>query len=492
MPERGGKRKDDKRAPAGAHPATRPGGVKRPSPGGRFEAGAARAGGGGRPRAEGARGGKPPAKSDARPAGGKSGGPKMVPGPAGSALRVVLQRGKSKPFWVGHPWLFSGAIEKVEGPVGETGGPCTVEDERGNPLGWGYYNPIGQIAVRIYWHRRTTDLPFEVPAFGALLRERIAAAVRLRQGIGFPSADTNVYRVINAEGDLLPGLIVDRLGDVLSVQLNARAMVANRADVLAALAETIGVSNFVVAVTETASKLEGLEAGQQLVGAPNFVNAPEGRQPTLVRERGLTYTVDLHALQKTGFYADQRENRQRFAATTPGRTVLDGYCHLGGFGLAAARAGARHVTQIDTSEPVIALARANAIANGLAGKTEALVEDVVVYLKEAQAAGRTWERVVIDPPKFAQSRAHLDDALQKYARLNALAIGAVAPGGLLLSCSCSRHVSEEDFGRMLTDAGHRLRRPVQILEQWGQPADHPSLSVAPEGRYLKAWLIAVG
>lgn len=238
-----------------------------------------------------------------------------------------------------------------------------------------------------------------------------------------------------------------------------------------------------LAVTDTASKLEGIASGVEI----------EGDGPTRIdiMESGLRYTIDLDSLQKTGFYADQRDNRARFAALSAGCRVLDAYCHLGGFGLSAARAGAASVIQVDSSEPAVLGARVAARANGLGDKVEALVEDAVVYLKEAQAVGRTWERVVVDPPKLAQGRGHIEDALQKYARINTLAMATTAPGGLLLTCSCSRHVSPEEFGRMLTDAGHRLRRGVRVLEQWGQPADHPTLTVAPEGRYLKAWLVAL-
>jgi len=406
-------------------------------------------------------------------------------------VKVTLARGKSKPFWIGHPWVFSGAVDKVEGPEGSFGtfgAPCVVQDERGNPLGTGYYSPDAQIAVRLLWHRRTTDLPFEPPTFDALLGERLAGAIELRRALGFPSERTDVYRVVNAEGDLLPGLIVDRLGKVVSVQLGSRQMFDAKDAIVRALRRELRPERVVISVSETASRLEGLPLTHELEPEP----AKGERAEVEVVEDGLRYRIDLAAMQKTGFYADQRENRARFAALSAGRTVLDAYCHLGGFGLQAARAGARSVTQVDTSNPALELARAAARLNGLEANVEALNADAIVYLKEQQAAGKTWERIVIDPPKFAQGRSHLEDALQKYARLNTLAMATLAPGGLLLTCSCSRHVSEEEFGRMLTESGHRLRKSVRVLERWGQPADHPTVSVAPEGRYLKAWLVALG
>lgn len=399
----------------------------------------------------------------------------------GGITRVTLARGKSKPFWVGHPWVFSGAIGEIAGDG--LAGECVVLDERGNEVGWGHYNPDGQIAVRLLWHRRTTDLPYAPPSFRSLLKDRLASAVALRKTLGFPRENTDVFRLVNAEGDLLSGLIVDRLGDVLSVQLNSKAMYDARGLVIDELRVATGLSRVVVLVTETSSKMEAIPVGQETLG--------DGDDRFEVRENGLRYSIDLHALQKTGFYADQRENRARFGATCQGKTVLDAYCHLGGFGLNAARAGATNVTQVDSSEPAVLGARTAARMNGLENQVEALVEDAVIYLKEAQAVGKTWDRVVVDPPKLAQGRGHIDDALQKYARINALAMAATAPGGLLLTNSCSRHVGPDEFGRMLTDAGHRLRRAVRVLDQWGQPSDHPTLSVAPEGRYLKSWLVAL-
>ncbi len=404
-------------------------------------------------------------------------------------VKVRLVRGKSKPFWIGHPWIFSGAIQSVEGELGPFGAPCIVEDERDNPLGFGHYNPDGQIAVRLLWHRRTTDLPFAPPTLDQLIDERIKSALSLRQTLGLPNEQTNVYRLINAEGDFLPGLIVDRLGDVTSIQLGSRQMYEQRDALVAKLASLLKTSRTVISVTETASKLEGLPSMVEL--EPPLDETKKEKALVEIKENGLRYRVDLEHLQKTGFYVDQRENRQRFAAFCKGKTVLDAYCHVGGFGLAAARAGAARVVQVDSSNIAIDGARAAADLNGFGHLTEGLVTDAIVYLKESQAAGRLFDRIIIDPPKFAQGRSHLEDAIQKYARLNTLAMAALAPGGLMLTCSCSRHVSEEDFGRMLTEAGHRLRKSVRVLEKWGQPTDHPTLSVAPEGRYLKCWLVSV-
>ncbi|PIE19887.1 MAG: RlmI/RlmK family 23S rRNA methyltransferase [Proteobacteria bacterium] len=403
-------------------------------------------------------------------------------------IAVILKRGKSKPLWLGHPWIFSGAVHKVRGPVGDTGGPCEVVDERGNVLGYGHYNPHGQIAVRLLQHRRTTELDFAPEPFDEILRARLHQAVARRRSVGLPAEDTDVFRLVNAEGDLLSGLVVDRLGDVAVAQLGSRAMYDARELVASLVRQAAGVRRVALSINETASRLEAIPVMHEVYGEGGLDEAPGAVQ---VRERGVRFEIDLANAQKTGFYADQRDNRQRFAKLCEGRSVLDAYSYTGGFGINAALAGATSVVMVDSSKPAIEQAVGNAALNGVADRITGLHGDAVTFLKETQGRGDRFERIVCDPPKLARGRAHLDDALKKYARINTLAMSALEPGGLLLTCSCSRHVSPNAFARMLTESGHRLRRSVQVLATWGQPTDHPTLSVAPEGRYLKAYLVAV-
>lgn len=402
---------------------------------------------------------------------------------AAEGVTVELRRGKSKPFWLGHPWIFSGAIQAVRGDAGPTGAPCTVVDERGNPLGTGFYNPLGKIAVRLLEHRRTTDLPFEPEPFAVVLERRLRAAWARRAALALPRPDTDVYRAVNAEGDLLPGLIVDMLGELASVQLNSRQMYEERTLVTRLVAEVTGARQVMLSVTDTASKLEGIPVTAEM-------GIGEAPGPIDVVENGIRYRLELDAAQKTGFYADQRENHARFAAICKGARLLDLYCYVGGFGLNAAKGGAASVVQVDSSKPATTQAQANAGLNGLEG-IEVVTGDAVTYLKEAVARGDKWDRIVCDPPKLANGRAHVEEALKKYARINTLAMSALEPGGLMLTCSCSRHISADEFQRMLTESGHRLRRSIQVFETWSQPGDHPTLSVAPEGRYLKAFLVGV-
>lgn len=400
------------------------------------------------------------------------------------AIRVELKRGRSKPLWLGHPWVFSGAIHKVDGDVGDAGGPCLVLDERGNVIGSGYYNPHAQIAVRMLQHRRTTDLPFEARPALDVIRERVDAALARRAALGLPKGDTDVYRVANSEGDSLSGLIVDRLGEVAVVHTNSRLMYDLREPIAAHVAEKLPVRAVIVAIGETASRLEAIPVTTEVLHG-----SVDG--PVEIRERGVRFRVDPAGGQKTGFYADQRESRVAFASHCEGQDVLDLFSYVGAFGLHAARAGAARVTSVDSSGPACEAARANGGLNDFPGTYEVVHGDVMTYLKEARGRGRTWSRIVCDPPKYARGRKGLQDAIKKYARLNTLAMASLAPDGLLLTCSCSQHVSDDAFLRMLTDAGHRLRKTVHVHAVWGQAPDHPFSVVAQEGRYLTGVLLSL-
>lgn len=400
-------------------------------------------------------------------------------------IRVILRRGRSKPFWIGHPWVFSGAIFKIVGEIGDTGGECLVEDDRGNILGSGFYNPHGRIAARILEHRRSTDIEFTPRPTMDVVAERIDAAIERRAALGLPASDTTAYRVVNSEGDSLSGLIIDRLGSAAVIHLNSRGMYEHR-DALAALVQQrLQPSAVILAVNETSSRLETIPVGVEVAHG-------EIDGPVEVSERGVRYQVDPIGGQKTGFYADQRDNRTRFASLCEGHNVLDLYTYIGGFGISAVRAGATGAELVDSSGPACKAAAANAELNGVSDNVTVYNEDSIAFLKTARAQGKTWSRIVCDPPKFARGRSHVEDAIQKYARLNTLALSALAPNGLLLTCSCSQHVSEDDFLRMLTDAGHRLRKTVHVHEVWRQGPDHPFASVAPEGAYLKAVLVSIG
>lgn len=401
-----------------------------------------------------------------------------------SIIRVILKRGRSKPFWVGHPWVFSGAIDRVEGVVGEMGGACVVVDERDNIVGSGFYNPHAKIAVRILDHRRSTDLEFTPRPLEELVRGRLVAAVARRSSLGLPHAETTAYRVCHGEGDLLGGLVVDHLGPVAVMRLRSRAMYEARQSLARTVSGVLDVETVVAVVDEESSKLEAIPIGIEVLTG----SAPA---PFEVMECGVRFRVDVSRLNKTDLYLTQRDNRQRFAPLTGGHDVLDLYAGVGGFGLHAARAGASSVICVDASEPSCAAATANAAANRVSAKVTVQCGDAMVYLKEARAEGRTWSRIVCDPPPFARGRAHVKDALKKLARLNSLALASLAPSGLLLTCTGSQHISDEAFLRVLTDSGHRLRRGVHVHGLWSQASDHPFAAVAEEGKTLTVALVSL-
>jgi 23S rRNA (cytosine1962-C5)-methyltransferase len=317
----------------------------------------------------------------------------------------------------------------------------------------------------------------------ALVRSRIEAAVRRRQTLGLPAEYTTAFRLVHGEGDLLPGLIVDRLGAGVVVQLGTAAWARLQDVVFATVRDLVKPEWMIASVPQDAASIEGLAPWSRVVHGDE-----EALSEAYVVEAGVKLAVEPLGGQKTGFYADQRDNRRRVAELSRGKNVLDAFCHAGGFGLHALMGGATAVTLVDTSPRAIALAQRSAALNGRT--VEAIAADAMVFLKE-EAPRRSYDLIVIDPPKFARSRAHTEDALRKYRRLNESALAALGDGGLLVTCSCSGHVSSDDFLRMIADAAFTTGRHLHVLEERGQAADHPFLAACPEGRYLKCVIAQV-
>jgi 23S rRNA (cytosine1962-C5)-methyltransferase len=387
--------------------------------------------------------------------------------------KIILRRGHAKPFWFGHPWVYSDAIASVEGEV-EPGAVVEVRDHEGRYIGRGLVNPRSQIRVRLLTRR-------DEPVDAALIARRIAAARDLRRRLGLPGPDTDAYRLVNSEGDGLPGLTVDVYGDALAVQLSAYGMWQRAAVILDALEAALAPRT----IFEVSPG--GCAAGEGFTVAPRVVRG-EARETVTCREHGLTLEVAPLAGQKTGLFLDQRENRRRLGELCSGQTVLDCYTYAGGFGLAALKGGATAVTAVDVSPRALERARRNAELNRL-GSLTTIEADVFRYLETARP--HSFDVCVVDPPKFARARKDLEPALKGYRRLNALALGVVADGGLLMTCSCSQHVGESDFERMLAGAAQDARRRVQVLELRSMGADHPLPPAFPEGRYLKCMLVRV-
>jgi 23S rRNA (cytosine1962-C5)-methyltransferase len=324
-----------------------------------------------------------------------------------------------------------------------------------------------------------------VPLDDALWRSRLATAVALRKSLGFDDP-AGGCRLVNSEGDDLSGLIVDRYGDYLAVQVTALAMERRLDTIGDALESLVAPRGILLRGAERGlSKLEGLHLPDRVL------RGTEPTGPVFVVEHGLRFGVDLAEGQKTGFYLDQRENRRAAAQYARGRRVLDMFSYSGGFALACAVAGrAASVLAVDTSAKATALIEANAALNGVANVT-AETADAFEKLDSLAAAGETFGMVVLDPPKFARSRASLDDALRAYHRINRVACDLLEPGGILVTCSCSGSVSREDFLQMLAGVAQRAGRTLQLLEVRGAAADHPVSASCLEGEYLKCVIARV-
>ena len=391
---------------------------------------------------------------------------------------VILKPKRARPFFGRHPWVLDSAVQRVEGSPAD-GDVVDLATHDGTFVARGLWNAASRLRVRLYAFDPAVKLD------DALWRARLETAVALRRTLGLDDR-AGAARLVNSEGDDLSGLIVDRYGEYLAVQVTALAMALRLETIADQLMDIVGPRGILLRGAERGlSKLEGLQLPDRVIRG----TAPSG--PIFVTEHGLKFGVDLTEGQKTGYYLDQRDNRHAAARYARGRRVLDMFCYSGGFAVAAAVAGgARSVLAVDSSAKAAALAKANADLNGAANVTVDTA-DAFEKLDALRAAGERFGMVVLDPPKFARSRAALDDALRAYHRINRVAIDMLEPGGILVTCSCSGSVSREDFLQMLGGVAQRARRPLQILECRGAAPDHPVSASCLEGEYLKCVIARV-
>jgi 23S rRNA (cytosine1962-C5)-methyltransferase len=391
---------------------------------------------------------------------------------------IVLKPKRARPFFGRHPWVLDSAVLRVDGAPAD-GAVVDLATHDGQFVGRGLWNATSRLRVRLYAFDAATKLD------DALWQARIEAAVGLRRTLGLDDP-AGAARLVNSEGDDLSGLIVDRYGDYLAVQVTALAM-ASRLDTICDTLQTLVAPRGILlrGAERGLAKLEGLHLADRLVRG----SAPAG--PIFVHEHGLRFGVDLAEGQKTGYYLDQRDNRHAAARHARGRRVLDMFCYSGGFSVAAAVTGrAASVLAVDSSAKAATLAKANADLNG-AANVAVETADAFEKLDALLAAGERFGMVVLDPPKFARSRASLDDALRAYHRINRAALGLLEPGGILVTCSCSGSVSRDDFLQMLAGVAQRGRRPIQLLECRGASPDHPVSASCLEGEYLKCVIARV-
>ncbi len=388
--------------------------------------------------------------------------------------KLYVKKGRANPLWHGHPWLYSGAIEREEGSY-QPGDAVDVVDHQGRLIGRGFANPRSQIRVRLVTLR-------DEAVDAALIARRIEEAKGLRLRLGLPSSETDAYRLVNSEGDALPGLVVDVYGDVCAVQFTALGMKLMEMAVYDALQAALSPRAIVEVAAGGFAQLEGFGSATRVVRGEPELGAVR------CRENGIILEVEPLGGQKTGMFIDQRENRRRVMGLARGARMLDLYTYAGGFALAALKGGAVSATCVDSSARALQRAKQHAELNAL-GPLETHEADAFRYLETA--APRSFDLVIVDPPKFARARKDLDAALKGYQRLNALAINACESGALMATCSCSQLVDAEMFERVIAGAAKDSGRRVQLLDTASQGPDHPVPPAFPEGRYLKFVLCRV-
>ncbi len=395
--------------------------------------------------------------------------------PGFGRAQVILKPRKSRPFYGRHPWVLESAVERVVGNPAD-GDVVDLLNEKQKFVARGIFNSQSRIRVRLYTWDVGEGLTRD------WLQKRLTQAVEHRRQLGILEPSDGA-RVVFSESDQLSGLIVDRYGDFLSLQVNSLAMAQRLGDIVPILVELLRPRGIVIKQERGIGPLEGIKLDEGL----HWGELPEG--PIFITENNLKFGVDLREGQKTGYYLDQRDNRAAVARYAVGRRVLDICCYAGGFSINAAR-NATEVLGIDSSARAITLATENARLNNI-DNARFEVGDAFGTLDRLTAEGQRFGMVILDPPKFAHKRDRVNDALMAYHRLNRAAVDLLEPGGILVTCSCSGHVQREDFLDMLAGVAQRTRRDVQILEQRGAAPDHPVSATCLETEYLKCFICRV-
>ena len=392
-------------------------------------------------------------------------------------IDVILKKGKDKAAILRHPWIFSGAIDRVKGNPGN-GEIVTVRSADQEFLAYAYYNGQSRVALRLLeWDERAR---INKQWYEGKLRDAISSRLHIL------NESTNACRLVFSEADFLPGLIVDKYADFLSLQLLSAGVELVKNDIIDLLVEMLQPKGIFDKSDSGARKHENLQEGQGLLWGeqpPEFVE---------VRENGIVYHINISDGQKSGFYCDQRDNRQILAEYTGGKTVLDCFCYSGGFSLNALKKGAQHVTSLDSSALALETLARNMQINGFfQGHQTSIQSDVNKQLRSFKEIGKKFDVIVLDPPKYAPSRSALDRAARAYKDLNRLGMLLLEKGGLLATFSCSGAVDMETFKQIIAWAALDAGKEVQIVKQFTQPEDHPIRLSFSEGEYLKGLLLRV-
>ena len=387
-------------------------------------------------------------------------------------MKIYLRPGKEKRVFSRHPWIFRSDIDRVSPDV-QPGDIVKVISAKGRFLAMAFYNPNSQIALRIMSWR-------EEPIDRAFIFARVKEAIAYRRVF----ADLKSCRLIFAESDRLPALIVDAFGDVLVLQCLALGMERFNQDVVDALVEEMHPRGIWERNDVPVRRLEGLELTTGLL----YGEVPDRVE---MMENGVRFLVDVKEGQKTGFFLDQKENRAAIAPFVRGKRVLDCFTHTGSFALHAGHFGAREVTGVDISEYACDFARENARLNGLQDTVRFVAANAFDLLSEESRQGIRYDVIILDPPAFTKTKSALDNALRGYKEINLRAMKMVEPGGYLVTCSCSQHVSPVRFKAMVLDAAQDARVQLRQVEFRTQGRDHPILPAAPETEYLKCGIYQI-
>jgi 23S rRNA (cytosine1962-C5)-methyltransferase len=383
-------------------------------------------------------------------------------------LTIVLGKGEERRIRGGHPWVFSNEIKEVAGAK-QPGAAAEFFTSGGDFLGTGYYNPHSLIAGRLLARERV-DIDSQ-----AFFHGRLATALAFRRTV-YPELTS--FRLVFGEGDLLPGLVVDKYGDYLALQLLTMGMEQRRELIVAALSDLLRPKGVIARNDVAVRGLEGLPEKSEILAG----QVPDSVE---IEEHGLRFLVNLGSGQKTGHFLDQKENHRLLQPLVAGKTLLDCFSYSGSWGIHGAAYGARSVTCLDISPLACGLARRNAALNGFAEQIAVEECDVFDRLRSLKSGGQRFDVIVLDPPAFVKSKKNLKEAEKGYLTINRRAMELLAPGGVLISCSCSFHMGRELFRETLGRAAQQAGRLVRLLGNHSQSPDHPILLQVPETEYLK-------
>lgn len=409
--------------------------------------------------------------------------PTVSPEPGQTVVEAVVRNRRAQPFFGRHPWVFAGAVDRIVGMKSEDVPPGTIVkliNSEGRFIAWGLFNPNSRIIARLYsWN---IDQPLNTEFWRVTIRQ----AVESRRILFDLQSPNTGCRLVFSEADGLSGLTVDFYGGYLLVQFTSLALFVHREAILTALQNELQPKGLWLRTEKGMREAEGLDV------VDGLLSGEDPPRPLFVEEHGVMYGVDVQQGQKTGCYLDQRDNRLAASRYLKGGRVLDAFCFSGGFGITAIKqGGAASVLGIDSSESALVMAAANAELNGVADRCQWQRDDVRPALEAMAQQGVLFDAVILDPPRMARTRGGLDRAINGYVRLNQLGLQVLKPGGILITCSCSGLVSRDEFQEMLAEVARQTGRDIQVLENRGQPADHPVRVTCAETEYLKVLICRV-